>query len=190
MRAGHVIGLLTVLAGCGASPTDPEAMSAEAHERAARAQEARASSADLREVDLVDGLVGYDIAAAVYHVHAEAHREAAKTLREGEQAACEGVDNEVRATCPLLAHVVEHIEHTERGVRVVYAGADADTLEHHVECHHAFGARVGRRGMPGCPLYSVALSVRVEPTEKGAVLVLESDTEDTVKRLHEIYAPR
>lgn len=190
MRLGHAIGLLAVLAGCGASPTDPEAMSAEAHERAAHAEETQATSPERQGVDLVDGIVGYDLGAAVHFAHADAHREAAKTLRDGEQAACDGVDHEERATCPLLAHAVGHVEHTERGVRVVYAGADAEALERHVKCHHAFGARVGREGMPGCPLYSAALTVRVDPADKGAVLILESDAEATVKRLHEIYTPR
>ena len=181
--------LTVFVVACGASSTRPEAMSAKAHEEAAETSETRA---DLEDVRFSGGTLSGASAVtysggAAQAAHAAAHRKAAKTLHENERAACEGISNDGRATCPLMEHKVLEVQETSKGVRVVYEGADPERLRKHVACHHAFGAREGREGMPGCPLYSKALRTKVEAHEKGATLDLESDDEATVKRVRSIY---
>ncbi len=181
--------LTVFLLACGASSTRPEAMSAKAHERAAEVSEAQADQEDERFSGgtLTGGSAVSYSGGATQRAHAAAHRRAAKVLRHNERAACEGISDGKRAACPLMEHEVLDVRQTPKGVRVLYDGVDPDALRKHVICHHAFGAREGREGMPGCPLYARALRTKVEAHEKGATLDLESDDEATVKRVRSIY---
>lgn len=184
-RLSFVGALALALAACGGSGRKPEDLSVEDHEAAAARHESRAESRDGPPLR-VDPAGRYRFNAA-HARHAEEHRQAAEKLRADEEAACPGLPEAERATCPLMREPVLAVETLPNGVRVTYGGADAGALGRQAECHRAHGAAEGREGMPGCPLYSKALSVRAEAVEGGAVLVLTSDDADTVARLHELY---
>ncbi len=184
--------LALALGGCGGVGTKPEDASAAEHEAAAREAQARADRprtaiprAAGRDVDLGERYVPSASSAE----HAAQHREAARRLRDAEAAACGGVAEKARATCPLMRHPVLAVEALPDGVRVTYGGASAEALGRDAECHRAFGATEGREGMPGCPLYSKALRVRAEAVDGGAALVLTSDDPETVARVRGIYVP-
>lgn len=179
------------LLGCGGPGTRPEDMSAAGHEEAARSADRISEHYQLRRYS--EEQLGFESLNLeyIYQGHAEAHRLAATELRAGEVAACQKASAEERATCPLLGRRLREVELMPSGVRVVYADADAAELQRHVDCHHAFGAAVGRDGMSACPLYTRALRIDVQPAEGGgAVLNLESEDEATRRALWKAYTPR
>ncbi len=188
MRCLFALLASALLAGCGGSSTKPEAMSAQGHEQAARRDE-RSADTERRVggVQVGDRAIPSIAAADGYEAHARAHHEAALALTEAEQTACAGVDDEHRATCPFRALRFSEARATARGYEARYSVEDASALEAHLRCHHAFGARMGREGMPGCPLYQKGLSIAVTPVDGGALVRLESDSPEVRAELGHIY---
>lgn len=189
----HKLAAAAILLACGGSAgTRPEDMSAAAHEEAAAHAEATAESH--RAQGAVDpggprrtATGSHWGVAANLHRRAEAHLAAARTLRQGEAAACAGLADEVRTACPLSAHPITAVEQTTLGLRVTYAGAEPEALLKHARCHAAHGATEGHEGMPGCPLYQKDLRITAESAPGGAVLVLESTDESVRRALREAY---
>ncbi len=181
--------LLLLGTGCGGSGTRPEDMSAKAHETEARESD---SSANLHEAMAASGgqqggsARHYGMSASARR-HADAHRVAAATLRSNETVECQGLDNEVRAYCPLVMLPVTLVERTPDGVRVTYAGANAEMLLHEVKCHVANGATIGRKDMDGCPLYQNGLSITTAIVPGGAVLILSTKDKDARKVIQDAY---
>ena len=186
----------SLLFACGGG-TRPEDMSAADHEKEARRDEdiaqerqtwvgvggARADGSGL------PGSSQFAVANS-FRRHAASHEAAAKTLRTNQVSECAGLPEAAAHTCPLMAHQVTHVEAMSDGVRVTYAGAEAQALLHHAQCHTAQGAVEGRKGMEGCPLYEKALRLSAEPAPGGAVLVLSSDDPAVRKTLQGIYVSR
>lgn len=188
----YIAAAMTLAVGCGGSGLQPEDMSAKDHEAAARRVEDEARWRDVPPIETDVGRVSvptYGTAAGLL-AHAKAHRAAARTLRDEESRACAGVDEDQRATCPLMEHGVAEVVPKADGLAVTYRGVEPGVLERHVRCHHAFGAGVGREGMDGCPLYLRNLHLAVNPSrvQGGAELVLSSDDPAVVRRLHSIYS--
>jgi hypothetical protein len=189
-RYGARLALALVLAACGGGKggTKPEDMSAKAHEKAAAQEQAQAEQLETTPRPGRANSTGGNYALAhVHERHAAEHRAAAKELRLEDEAACAGIDDETRASCPLATASVVQVDDLPDGVRVVIQGADPAKLAHEAECHRAYGALEGRKGMPGCPLYNKALAVRTEAVEGGAALILTSTDADTVANLRKIY---
>jgi len=177
-----------LLASCGSRGTRPEDMSVAEHERAAAEAEAKAKEEQSNR--RTAGPRGDTIDTSNpdrYWKLAKAHHEAAHTLTAREEAECKGVDKAARDTCPLATYAVADVQEIDGGVRVTYAGAEAQKLAAAVRCHAAHGAVVGREGMPDCPLYSKGLILKTEPVEGGAALILTSSDGDTVDRLRRVY---
>jgi hypothetical protein len=185
-----MLPLLWWVAGCGGSDTRPEAMSAKAHETAARESDSAAElqrGASTAADDEHGGAARHWALASSFAGQAQAHREAAATLRANEAAECVGMPESDHGSCPLLAYKVRAVQRTPEGVRVTYAGAQTDALLREARCHASHQATVRGKGMPGCPLYSEFLDIGVEPAEAGAVLVLTSKDAATRKALDEVY---
>jgi hypothetical protein len=185
------LSLLSVLLnGCGGTGTRPEDMSAKAHETAARESDSAAElqrGASTAADDEHGGAARHWALASSFAGQAEAHREAAATLRANEAAECAGLPAAEHGSCPLLAYKVRSVESTNQGVRVTYAGAQPDVLLREARCHASHQATMRGKGMPGCPLYSEFLKIEVEPAEAGAVLVLTSTDAPTRKALDQVY---
>lgn len=177
-----------LLFACGGG-TRPEDMSATDHDKEARKN---------KDIALLHrGWVGVDpigkpgashyaLANSFQH-HADDHAAAADALRADQVSACAGIPAPVAGTCPLMTYLVTQVEATAEGVRVTYAGAEAEALLHHARCHVAQGAVVGREGMESCPLYEKALRVTTEAAPGGAVLILSSEDSAVRTTLQGIY---
>ncbi|MCB9540061.1 MAG: hypothetical protein H6704_27930 [Myxococcales bacterium] len=192
MRIQHVFASLALFSwGCGGADTRPEAMSAPDHDEAAERTENEARLRDLPPIETDVGRVSMPRfgSQAGLLAHAEAHRAAARTLRANEALVCEAVAEPDRAVCPLMEPGIVDVEYRDDGVAVTYTNIESGELERRVRCHHAYGARVGREGMDGCPLYQRDLAIEVVPSPDGAAVVLHltSDDRDVARRLHAIY---
>ena len=189
----HIAAIGLISGGCGGG-TRPEDMSAADHEKAAQKDE---DIAQERQTWIGvggarsdgSGLPGSSQFAVAnsFRRHAASHEAAAKTLRANQVSECAGLPEAAAHTCPLMAHQVTHVEAISDGVRVTYAGAEAQALLHHTRCHRAQGGVEGRKGMEGCPLYEKALRLSTEPAPGGAILVLSSDNPAVRKTLQGIY---
>jgi hypothetical protein len=185
-----MVSSFVVVCGCGGADTRPGAMSAKAHETAARESDSAAElqrGASTAADDEHGGASRHWALASSFANQAQAHRDAAATLRANEAAECVGLPEADHGSCPLLAYKVRGVQRTPEGVRVTYIGARPDTLLREARCHASHQATIRGKGMPGCPLYSEFLNIGVEPAEAGAVLVLTSQDEATRKALDEVY---
>lgn len=190
----HIPTLVPVcLLACGGLGNQPDDMSAEEHQKAA--DRAEASAETHRNLAVVGP--GPDTPAEGRHwslahsldEHARAHRDAAEALREDEAAACAGLPEGTRDSCPLIGHRVRAVEATPVGVRITYEGADADALLRQLRCHTAHDAKEGLEGESTCPLSEKSLTISTEAVPGGAVLNLSSDDPKVRKRLGEMYVP-
>ncbi len=184
-------GSLLFAWGCGGG-TRPEDMSATQHDKEAKKAE------DLAQVHRgqagvdVDGRPGTShlVLANTFQHQADDHEAAADALRADQVNECANIAEAVADTCPLAAYEVTQVESTAEGVRVTFAGPEAETLLQHARCHVAHGAVEGRKRMKGCPLYHKALHMTTEVAPGGAVLVMSSDNAAVRKTLQGLYVPR
>lgn len=185
------ISSLLLTWGCG-SGTRPEDMSAAQHDKEAKKDEDLAQVHRGQAGVVVDGRPGtaHLALANSFQHQADDHEAAADALRADQVSECAHTAKAVAGTCPLAAYEVTQVESTAEGVRVTFAGPEAETLLQHARCHVAHGAVEGRKSMKGCPLYHKALHMTTEVAPGGAVLVLSSDNASVRKTLQGLYVPR
>ncbi len=87
------------------------------------------------------------------------HLEAARKLEKYEDAACAGISNAERMSCPLIAPHLEKIEEGSRGIVMHLKTAEkAKTLSTQMRCHLAFAQANNFEASP-CPLYLKGVSI-------------------------------
>ena len=182
LLAGFTAGLL---AGCVGQThaVRPDDMSAEAHRQeaaklaaAADAEHAKAESPAMQPnlgvspgsnpegyyypTDLYDPRKDALLRAQQLGRHARQHEAAAARLEAFEEAECRQFPPATRAACPLLSPVQE-ISDVQGGVRVRFkAGARADALFAHMQCHLAYAKVRGFDDTASCPLYVPGIAIR------------------------------
>lgn len=93
------------------------------------------------------------------------HLEAAQKLEKFEDAACTGISDAERTSCPLVAPHVQTIEETARGVTLHIRTAEkAKPLSIQMRCHLAFAQANNFEKVP-CPLYMKGVSITLVGTQ-------------------------
>lgn len=87
------------------------------------------------------------------------HLEAARQLEKYENAACSGISDAERMSCPLIAPHVEKIEEGSKGVVLHLKTAQAaKTVSIQMQCHLAF-AQANNFDKSPCPLYMKGVAI-------------------------------
>lgn len=170
-----------MLSGCAtASGARPDDMSAAEHREAARRDEKKAAEEEAKyDPDAARGEQSWNnkiyfpekiynptekhqFNANEYKEYARQHREAAQKLEEYEVEECAAFPKSTRVKCPLIGNV-ERVEDIEGGARLYFFGdpPNIKAIAEHMRCHYAFGRKVGREGMPDCPLYLKDLDIEI-----------------------------
>jgi len=190
-------GIATLISdGCAtAAGTHPDDMSVAEHQTAARLNEKIASEEEAKfdpdatavrpppenyEEEFFPETVynpteKHLLHAKKYRDYARQHKEAAQQLEEFEEEECAAFPKSTRVKCPLIGNV-ERIEDIEGGVRLNFFGNSPpiNAVAAHMRCHYAFGRKIGREGMPDCPLYLKNLEIRISGDR--AIDIISSDT--------------
>ncbi|MBK7863020.1 MAG: hypothetical protein IPJ65_31315 [Archangiaceae bacterium] len=112
---------------------------------------------------------------------AQHSKEAAK-LEAFEDAACQALPKEQRASCPLLASQVSQVTNDRSGVLLTLKdGADASGIEKRLQCHLAWANAVGF-DRPTCPLFVKGMSIKLS---RANVITLKGDSPEVVRQLQE-----
>jgi hypothetical protein len=175
-------------------PIRPDDMGAEAHRRAARAEQAAArehlrcwDEADRKPTIYavptdqnvyLDSIFWFDprsheLEEAERHAaRARAHDEAARLLETFETEQCTGVPDYARESCHLLGPVAE-IRDIEGGLFLRFAdGVDTQAIAAHLRCHYAWARKQGWDHAGGCPLDIAGVRFQVVGP---AILALSED---------------
>ncbi len=191
----RVVVVAILVAACTAPGTQPHDMSTSGHERAAREEEALASSAET-DCTASPCWTVTDEARQDAQRHRELaaeHRAAAAALAEAEAGACIGLDEDTRDESPFMhrADIASVDELTEEvrvgrsvmrriaGATIVFRavrGMTAEWLQRVVDCHLARNAALGHDvpEMPYCPLVPRDVTAHVRSTGSGFAVDVRS----------------
>jgi hypothetical protein len=87
------------------------------------------------------------------------HLEAARKLEKYEDAACAGISNAERMSCPVISAHLEKIEEGSRGIVIhLKTSEKAKILSTQMRCHLAFAQANNFESSP-CPLYLKGVSI-------------------------------
>ena len=110
------------------------------------------------------------------------HSKQASKLEAFEDAACQALPKEQRASCPLLASQVKLVQNDRKGVRLtIKETSDAAQIEKRLQCHLAYARSIGF-DQPTCPLFVKGMSIAMAGPK---VIALHGDSPEVARALQE-----